>query len=80
MQSDGTKTHLKFDEARMLSEMTRYNTHKEQPISMGGCMSFARLVIRGCTQPLYKRIHHRKLIGDCSGFNGDKTVEWLRRS
>jgi hypothetical protein len=47
MQPDGTRTHPKIDEARMLSEMTRYITHKEQPISMDGCMSFARLVIRG---------------------------------
>jgi hypothetical protein len=29
MQPDGTRTHPKFDEARMLSEMTRYITHKE---------------------------------------------------
>jgi hypothetical protein len=41
MQPDGTRTHPKFDEARILSEMARYITHKEQPISMGGCMSFA---------------------------------------
>jgi hypothetical protein len=47
MQPDGTRTHPKFDEAIMFSEMTRYITHKEQPINMGGCMSFARLVIRG---------------------------------
>jgi Domain of unknown function (DUF4413) len=48
----------------MLSEMARYITHKEQPLSMGGCMSFVRLVIRGCDQPMYKRIHHRKLVGE----------------
>jgi uncharacterized protein YceK len=64
MQPDGTRTHPKFDEGRMLSEMSRYITHKEQPISMGGCMSFARLVIRGCAQPMYKMIHHRKLVGE----------------
>jgi hypothetical protein len=62
MQPDGTRTHLKFDEVRMLSEMAWYITHKEQPISMGGCMSFIWLVIRGCVQPMYKRIHHRKLV------------------
>jgi hypothetical protein len=49
MQLDGTRTHPKFNEPRMLSEMTRYITHKEQPISMGGCMSFVWLVIRGCS-------------------------------
>jgi hypothetical protein len=64
MQPDGTRTHPKFDEARMLSEMARYITHKEQPLSMGGCMSFARLVIRGCAQPMYKKIHHKKLVGE----------------
>jgi hypothetical protein len=64
MQPDGTRTHPKFDEVRMLSEMTRYITHKEQPISMGGCMSFARLVIWRCAQPMYKRTHHRKLVGE----------------
>ena len=45
----------------MLSEFARYIAHKEQPISMGYCMSFARLVIRGCGQPLYKRLHYRKM-------------------
>jgi hypothetical protein len=64
MQPDGTRTHPKFDEARMFSEMARYITHKEQPISMGGCMSFTRLVIRGYAQPMYKMIHHRKLVGE----------------
>ena len=48
----------------MLSELARYITQKEQPISMGGCMSFARLVIRGFAQPLYKRIHHNKMVGE----------------
>jgi hypothetical protein len=47
----------------MLSEMAWYITHKVQPISMGGSMSFARLVIRGCAKPMYKMIHHRKLVG-----------------
>ena len=31
---------------------------------MGGCTAFARLVIRGCAQPLYKRMHHRKVVGE----------------
>jgi hypothetical protein len=35
---------------------------KEQPISMGNRLSFARLVIRDCGQPLYKRFHHRKMV------------------
>jgi hypothetical protein len=31
---------------------------------MGNCLSFARLVIHGCAQPLYKRIHHRKMVNE----------------
>jgi hypothetical protein len=58
------RTHPKFNEARMLSEMAWYITHKEQPINMGGCMSFAWLVIQGCAQPLYKRFYHKKLVGE----------------
>ena len=64
MNPDGTRTHQKYDEKVMLSELARYITHKEQPISMGNCMSFARLVIRGCGQPLYKRLHHRKMVNE----------------
>jgi hypothetical protein len=30
---------------KMLSELTQYITHKEQPISMDNCLSFTRLVI-----------------------------------
>ena len=45
----------------MLSEFARYIAHKEQPISMGGCASFARLVIRGCAQPFYKPFYYRKM-------------------
>ncbi|WP_284209408.1 hypothetical protein, partial [Chitiniphilus shinanonensis] len=45
----------------MLSEFARYIAHKEQPISMGGCLSFARLVIRGCAQPFYKPFYYRKM-------------------
>ena len=48
----------------MLSELARYITHKEHPIAMGGCMSFARLVIPGCGQPMYKRFHHRKMVNE----------------
>jgi hypothetical protein len=29
---------------------------------MDNCFSFARLVIRGCGQLLYKRFHHRKMV------------------
>jgi ADP-ribosylglycohydrolase len=64
MQPDGIRTHQKFDEARMLSEMAWYITHTDQPISMNGCMNFARLVIRECAQQMYKMIHHRKLVGE----------------
>jgi hypothetical protein len=46
----------------MLSEFARYIAQKEQPISMDNCLCFARLVIRGCGQLLYKRFHHRKII------------------
>ena len=48
----------------MLSELARYVTHKEQPISMGSCMSFSRLCIRGLGQPMYKRMHHKKMVGE----------------
>ena len=64
INADGTRTNPKFDEKRMLSELARYITHKEQPISMGGCLSFSRLCIRGLGQPMYKKIHHRKLVGE----------------
>jgi hypothetical protein len=47
---------------KILSEFAWYIAQKEQPISMGNCLSFARLVIRGCGQPLYKRFHHRKMV------------------
>ena len=58
---DGTRTHNKYDEKKMLSEFARYIAHKEQPLSMGGCLSFARLVIRGCAQPFYKPFYYRKM-------------------
>ena len=45
----------------MLRELTRYIAHKERSISMGCCPSFARLVIRGCGQPLFQKFHHRKI-------------------
>jgi hypothetical protein len=48
----------------MLSEFIRYIVHKEQPTSMGNYLSFARLVIWGCVQPLYKRFHHRKMVNE----------------
>ena len=48
----------------MLSELAWYITHKEQPISMGGCTAFARLVIRGCAQPMFKRMHHKKMVSE----------------
>jgi hypothetical protein len=48
----------------MLSEFARYIAHKEQLISLGNYLSFARLIIRGCAQPLYKRFHHRKMVNE----------------
>ena len=61
INADGTRTHQKYDEKRMLSEFARYIAHKEKPISMGNCLSFARLIIKGCGQPMYKRFNHRKM-------------------
>jgi hypothetical protein len=56
---------------RMLSEFVRYIAQKEltkdtmkKDGSMGNCLSFARLVIRDCGQPLYKRFHHRKIVAE----------------
>jgi hypothetical protein len=31
---------------------------------MDNYLSFARLVIRGCAQSLYKKFHHRKIINE----------------
>jgi hypothetical protein len=45
INTDGSRTHQRYDEKRMLSEFARYIAQKEQPISMGNCLSFARLVI-----------------------------------
>ena len=75
MNSDGTRTHQKYDEKVMLSELARYITHKEQPISMGNCISFARLVIRGCGQPMYKRFHHRKMVNEIKNQFTDRKNE-----
>ena len=58
---DGSRTHQRYDEKRMLNEFARYVAHKEQPISMGSCLGFSRLIIRGCGQPLFKRLHYRKV-------------------
>jgi hypothetical protein len=48
----------------MLNEFARYIAKKQQPISMTYCTHFARLVIRGCGQPLYKMFHHNKMISE----------------
>jgi hypothetical protein len=64
LNSDGTTILIKYDEKRMLSEFARYIAKKEQPISMTYCIDFARLVIRGCGQPLYKRFHHIKMVSE----------------
>src|SRR5664279_5539412 len=57
----------------MLSELARYITHKEQPISMGSCFSFSRLCIRGLGQPMFKRVHNRKMVSEIKNqFNSRK--------
>jgi hypothetical protein len=61
LNSDGTRTLIKYDEKRILNGFARYIAKKEQPISMAYYIDFARLVIRGCGQPLYKRFHHNKM-------------------
>jgi hypothetical protein len=64
LNSDGTRTLVKYDEKRVLNDFARYIVKKEQPISMAYCTDFARLVIRGCGQPLYKRFHHNKMVSE----------------
>jgi inhibitor of KinA sporulation pathway (predicted exonuclease) len=64
LNSDGTRTLVKYDEKRMLSEFARYIAKKEQPISMTYCIDFARLVIRDCGQPLYKKFYHNKMVSN----------------
>jgi hypothetical protein len=64
LNSDGTRTLVKYDEKIMLNEFARYITKKEQPISMSYCTNFARLLIRGCGQQLYKRFHHNKMVSE----------------
>jgi hypothetical protein len=48
----------------MLNEFAGYIAKKEQLISMTYYTEFARLVIRGCGQPLYKRFHHNKMVSE----------------
>jgi inhibitor of KinA sporulation pathway (predicted exonuclease) len=64
LNSDGIRTLVKYDEKRMLNEFGRYIAKKEQPISMAYCTDFARLIIRGCDQPLYKKFHYNKMISE----------------
>jgi inhibitor of KinA sporulation pathway (predicted exonuclease) len=64
LNSDGTRTLVKYDEKRMLNEFAQYIAKKEQPISIAYCTDFSRLVIRGCGQPLYKRFHHNKMVSE----------------
>jgi hypothetical protein len=64
LNSDGTRTLAKHDKKRMLSEFARYMTKKEQLISMTYYTDFARLIIRGCGQPLYKMFHHNKMVSE----------------
>jgi hypothetical protein len=63
LNSDGTRTLAKYDEKRILSEFARYIA-KKKLISMAYCTDFARLVIRGCGQPLYKRFHHNEMVAE----------------
>ena len=63
----------------MLTELIRYIAHKEQPIAMGNCLSFARLVIRGCGQPMYKRFHHRKMVKEIKNQFTDQKNELLAK-
>jgi inhibitor of KinA sporulation pathway (predicted exonuclease) len=64
LNSDGTRTLIKYDEKIMLNEFARYIAKKEQPISMTYCTDFVRLVIRDCGQSLYKRFHHNKIVSE----------------
>ena len=72
LNSDGTRTLIKYDEKRMLNEFARYITKKERPISMTYYTDFAWLIIREYSQPLYKRFHHNKMISDLKKY----FVEW----
>jgi hypothetical protein len=53
---------------KMLNEFVWYIAHKEQLISIINCLSFARLVIRGCAQPLYKKFHHIKMVNEIKNY------------
>jgi hypothetical protein len=48
----------------MLSEFARYIAKNEQSISITYCTDFARLIIKGCGQPLYKMFHHNKMVSE----------------
>jgi hypothetical protein len=58
---DGTRNMVKYDANKMLGEFARYIAKKEYPIRMGGCWSFARLMVRGAGLPTYKPFHYRKM-------------------
>jgi inhibitor of KinA sporulation pathway (predicted exonuclease) len=62
LNSNGTRTLVKYDEKRILNEFARYIAKKEQPISIAYCTGFAQFIIRGCGQLLYKRFHHNKMV------------------
>jgi hypothetical protein len=64
LNSNGTKTLAKYDEKKMLSGFARYIAKKEQPISMTYYIDFARLIIRGCGQSLYKKFYHNKMVSE----------------
>jgi inhibitor of KinA sporulation pathway (predicted exonuclease) len=77
LNSDDTRTFVKYDEKRMLNEFARYIAKKEQPMSMTYCTDFARLVIRDCDQPLYKRLHHNKMISELKNNMLNEKVNYL---
>jgi hypothetical protein len=78
LNSDGTRTPIKYDEKRMLNEFARYIAKKEQPISMTYCTDFARLIIRGYGQTLYKMFHHNKMVSELKKNNmlNEKVNYW----
>jgi hypothetical protein len=76
LNSDGTRTLVKYDENKMLSEFARYIAKKEQPISLTYYTDFVRLVIRGGGQSLYKRFHHNKMVFELKNNMLNKKVNY----
>jgi inhibitor of KinA sporulation pathway (predicted exonuclease) len=74
---DGTRNLFKYDEKRMLNEFARYITKKEQPINMAYCTDFARFILKGCCQPLYKMFHHNKMVSELKKYFVERKSELL---